>query len=385
MSSTVPVTNYSSQQEEFGWIVENWRCSPQYARFNLSNSTDEKIRSPVVLSKGQFRWQWEIHLHKKQSVGNPPAKENTEELNTSKGKPKYVVEDEVTFRCISIKWPYFFKVLRVEGTWFVKRRSNDSNSRTKTARERTSIFVDPVNVQMQHSCPMVTVMKIDYSFLSGYVFKSPSIKISAVPDKLEFSANFNISGWESTTIPCACAEEQLLNFSLLTEFHDVTVLVEGEEFPAHKAVLAARSPVLKSMLSADMLEKKENRIVMTDVSASAWRQFQKFLYSNCTGMPSDWDFAFLVEMLMLSDKYQINSLNKIVEEAIVSRMNYENVFEIIEGVEKYNLSRVMQTASNIILKNWDAIKADEKFAALLALDSDIAKALMLKLRPEQPF
>lgn len=384
MSRIVPVTKYPSQQEKFGWNVENWRCSPEYARFNLPDTTDAKILSPVILSEGQFQWQWEIHLQKKQSVANPAANKNTEQLNTSKGKPKYVVEDEVTFRCISLKWPYFFKVLRVEGTWFVKGKSNDSFSRTKTAIKPASLYVYPV-INVQNSCPMVTDMKIDCSFLSGYVFKSPSIKVSAVPDKLEFSANFNISGWESTTAPCACAEEQLLNFSLLTEFHDVTVLVEGKEFHAHKAVLAARSPVLKSMLSADMLEKKKSRIVMTDVSASAWRQFQNFLYSNSTDMTTDWDFAFLEEMLMLSDKYQINSLKKIVEEAIVCRMNYENVFEIIEVVEKYNLSRVMQTASNIILKNWDAIKADQKFAALLSLNSAIAKVLMLKLRPEQPF
>ncbi|GIX92626.1 speckle-type POZ protein [Caerostris extrusa] len=60
------------------------------------------------------------------------------------------------------------------------------------------------------------------------------------------------------------AMEQLLREKILC---DVTLQVGSEEFPAHKAILAARSPVFKAMFTRDMQETARNAVDISDLDA----------------------------------------------------------------------------------------------------------------------
>ncbi|KOB75925.1 Speckle-type poz protein, partial [Operophtera brumata] len=54
-------------------------------------------------------------------------------------------------------------------------------------------------------------------------------------------------------------------------FSDVTLAVGGREFQAHKAILAARSPVFAAMFEHEMEERKRNRVDITDVDHESAR------------------------------------------------------------------------------------------------------------------
>ena len=51
------------------------------------------------------------------------------------------------------------------------------------------------------------------------------------------------------------------------EHCDVTLVVEGQEIHAHKAILAARSPVFKAMFAHQMSEAVEGKVMIDDIAA----------------------------------------------------------------------------------------------------------------------
>jgi hypothetical protein len=71
----------------------------------------------------------------------------------------------------------------------------------------------------------------------------------------------------------------------------------------HTAPLYLRSPVLKAMLSNDMLERKTGRIEIPDVKLKTLQDFVRFLYDD--RMEPDADN---VGLLALADKYSIQVL-----------------------------------------------------------------------------
>lgn len=52
---------------------------------------------------------------------------------------------------------------------------------------------------------------------------------------------------------------------------DITFEVDGEVFPAHKVVLAARSPVFRAQLFGPMKDKNMKRITIEDMEASVFK------------------------------------------------------------------------------------------------------------------
>jgi speckle-type POZ protein len=64
-------------------------------------------------------------------------------------------------------------------------------------------------------------------------------------------------------MPESCLSQ---DFSMLFEnktFLDVILSVSGRELHAHKAILAARSPVFAAMFTHDMKEKRNNYMEIT--------------------------------------------------------------------------------------------------------------------------
>lgn len=90
-----------------------------------------------------------------------------------------------------------------------------------------------------------------------------------------------------------------LNASLINgKLADVTLVAQGREFRAHKAILGARSPVFEAMFDNEMLEKKENRVEITDVQVEVFEELLRFIY---TGKANSIE-RFAQELLVLSDR-----------------------------------------------------------------------------------
>ena len=74
-------------------------------------------------------------------------------------------------------------------------------------------------------------------------------------------------------------------------FSDVTLCTRGREFKAHKAILAARSPVFGAMFEHEMEESRKGRVEISDIDPDVFHEMLKFVYTGSTpqlqGMADD--------------------------------------------------------------------------------------------------
>ncbi|CAG7828330.1 unnamed protein product, partial [Allacma fusca] len=81
---------------------------------------------------------------------------------------------------------------------------------------------------------------------------------------------------------------------------------------AHSFVLAAQSPVLRKMLTIDMVEKRKGVITITDASYSSFELFLNLLYGSTTGDDlMKLSARDILELLPLAHKYQVDYLMRI--------------------------------------------------------------------------
>jgi speckle-type POZ protein len=76
--------------------------------------------------------------------------------------------------------------------------------------------------------------------------------------------------------PVASKLQESLDNLLESGLHsDVTLVVEGTEMPAHKNILAARSPVFKAMFSHKMKESLDGVVHLGEISATVFKALLK--------------------------------------------------------------------------------------------------------------
>jgi speckle-type POZ protein len=115
-------------------------------------------------------------------------------------------------------------------------------------------------------------------------------------------------------------KEQFWNASLKSQHHvDVEFVVKDKKFSAHKAVLAARSPVFAAEFTKEKPERKDDDgdglqqiIRIDDVDPASVEQFLYFLY---TGEPMKSSLSN-EELLNLAERYQVITLVNLCRAAL---------------------------------------------------------------------
>ncbi|KAE8722879.1 BTB/POZ and MATH domain-containing protein 6 [Hibiscus syriacus] len=102
---------------------------------------------------------------------------------------------------------------------------------------------------------------------------------------------------------------------------DVTFEVDGEIFPAHKLVLAARSPVFRAQLFGPMKDHNTKRIEVQDMEALVFKALLHFIYwdslpdmEELTGLNSNWASTLMFQhLLAAADRYGLDRLQLMCE------------------------------------------------------------------------
>ena len=102
--------------------------------------------------------------------------------------------------------------------------------------------------------------------------------------------------------------EDLWTAAVCKQFTDIEFLVGDQVFPAHKAIVAARSPVFDTMLTTDMLESKTNKVKIEDIEPAIFQVFLKFLYTGRLGRIADNH-----QLLLVADKYNVETLKNLCQ------------------------------------------------------------------------
>jgi len=66
----------------------------------------------------------------------------------------------------------------------------------------------------------------------------------------------------------------------MNQFCDVSLVVNGQKFPAHRNILAAASPYFHAMFTGGLAESKENEIHLHGTSPHVFQVLLKFMYTG---------------------------------------------------------------------------------------------------------
>ena len=145
--------------------------------------------------------------------------------------------------------------------------------------------------------------------------------------------------------------EELSLFVSDIRFSDVVFYIRGREFPAHKIILAARSPVFLAMFEEAQehvgKHTKSQRIEIKEIEPETFLQTLKYIY---TGRVDNID-SMAAPLLAAADKYALKQLKSICEESLIRNMNSANVGSIYMLADVHSAEDLKKEALKIMQQN----------------------------------
>lgn len=151
---------------------------------------------------------------------------------------------------------------------------------------------------------------------------------------------------------------------LQPEFSDVTLVVSGFHFPAHKSILAAGSEYFRAMLFGGMRESHESVVEMGDVSSvPAFKHLLQYVYTGRIGL-SDMSEELVQEVLALAHRYGFEDLEEAICLFLRHSLSIRNVCQLYDASLLYGLTSLTKDCCSFIDRNATEVMADESFVSL---------------------
>ncbi|KAJ1255708.1 hypothetical protein BS78_05G217200 [Paspalum vaginatum] len=168
------------------------------------------------------------------------------------------------------------------------------------------------------------------------------------------------------------------------EGRDVTFEVAGEQFPAHRCVLAARSSVFRAELLGSMKEKAMDKIQIRDMEPRVFKAMLDFMYTDTVpdfvGEGGD-VFVLTQHLLVAADRYDLERLKRICEHKLCLDMDASTVATTLALAEQHGC-RGLKKACFKLLKSPNHLKtamATEGFDHLMSSCPSLIKELLAKI------
>ncbi|XP_057325877.1 speckle-type POZ protein-like A [Microplitis mediator] len=128
---------------------------------------------------------------------------------------------------------------------------------------------------------------------------------------------------------------------------DTIINVGDTTFETHRSILMARSSVLAAMFSHEMIEKKDNKISIPDITPEIFEKVLEYIYTDkVTGLDEIAD-----DLLEAADKYQLLSLKNICQESLSKTLNLENAFKLMPLADRYSAEPLVKFITDFLVKN----------------------------------
>ncbi|KAM3209761.1 hypothetical protein ACQJBY_064060 [Aegilops geniculata] len=143
---------------------------------------------------------------------------------------------------------------------------------------------------------------------------------------------------------------------------DITINADDGSIRAHRAILAARSPVFRSMFSHDLREKELSTVDISDMSLDACRGFLNYIYGD---LRSEEFLAHRLALLGAADKYDIADLKEACVESLLEDIDTRNVIERLQTGHLYRLQRLKDSCLRFLVDFRKVYEMQEEFSAFL--------------------
>lgn len=173
----------------------------------------------------------------------------------------------------------------------------------------------------------------------------------------------------------------LKDIFLNQRYCDVTIKVNEKQFPAHKAILGARSPVFAAMFQHEMTENVSGEVNITDADPDVFHDILLYIYGGeLENMAMTFDNV--CQYYKLADKYDLEILKTSCRKFMECSMSQSNICDMLLLADAYNEINLKQLAIRYIVDNagiifqtsrWQKFRRDHQNLAFEILESGIMK------------
>ncbi|XP_064939232.1 ARM REPEAT PROTEIN INTERACTING WITH ABF2-like [Musa acuminata AAA Group] len=142
--------------------------------------------------------------------------------------------------------------------------------------------------------------------------------------------------------------EQYVNSSTLS---DVTFLVEGKRFYAHRIALLASSDAFRAMFDGGYREKDARDIEIPNIRWEVFELMMRFIYTGSVEVTTN----IAQDLLRAADQYLLEGLKRLCEYAIAQDVNIDNISSMYELSEAFHAMSLRHTCVLFILEQFDKI------------------------------
>ncbi|CAN6173176.1 unnamed protein product [Urochloa humidicola] len=149
---------------------------------------------------------------------------------------------------------------------------------------------------------------------------------------------------------------------------DITFLVAGEDVPAHRSLLAARSPVFMAELVGEMKEREY--VEVKNMKVEAFRAMLHFIYTDTVPeldqLKGEQAKAMAQRLLEAADRYGLKRLKRICVEKVCTAIDVDTVATTLALAEQYGCSKLKDRCMKFTMANLGAVSATEGYKHLEA-------------------
>lgn len=153
----------------------------------------------------------------------------------------------------------------------------------------------------------------------------------------------------------------LANLFESKEYSDIIVSDGKSKISAHKAILCARSPVFNVMFQQDMLENKNNEVVIDDIDYETLKDFLSFLYS---GKIKQLSWGTAMGLYYAADKYEIADLRDVCSDFLQTNLTTENACSILKFADQHKDEEMKKSVLFFIQMNVSSVKLTQAWKDL---------------------
>lgn len=141
---------------------------------------------------------------------------------------------------------------------------------------------------------------------------------------------------------------------------DVTLRIEGQNFPAHRCVLSAASPYFRALFTTELAENNSNLIELQEVKPAAANEALRFIYTGEAQLNS----TYALDLLSTANYWIIPSLKTKVAMFLKDTVNASNCLALESFAAKLNCELLEETAISCQIENFFAVGKSEDFKEL---------------------
>lgn len=162
---------------------------------------------------------------------------------------------------------------------------------------------------------------------------------------------------------------------------DVTLVVSGKCFPAHRAILASRSPVFMASLFGDMKEKSSRSVEIRDIEPQVFGAMLGFIYTDSVPELDQQDGVVVAQhLLAAADMCGLDGLKIMCEEKLIAGATVETAATTLALAEQHGCPRLKARCVEVVAANLDAVMATEGYKHLMASSPLVMNDLLRAVR-----